>query len=87
MKVSIAGIISEPGNSTENKTGDWRTFRPVVDLKKCKKCGICAKFCPDSAITVSKEKGAEIDYDYCKGCMICMHECPFNAITQEDEEK
>ena len=87
MKFTKGGIIYEAGNSIENKTGHWRTFRPVVDLKKCKKCGICEKFCPDSCIVVSKDKGAIVNYDYCKGCMICMHECPFNAIEQQNEEK
>ena len=85
-KVTIAGIIYEPGNSIKTKTGAWRTFMPVVDLEKCKKCGICAKFCPEGSIEV-KEGGAVVDMDYCKGCGICAKVCPFKAIEMEVEKK
>ncbi len=79
--------------STENKTGGWRTFRPVIDYEKCIRCYICWKFCPDTAIyfakpdkhpapkdALAKFDTVEIDYDYCKGCGICANECPVNAI-------
>ena len=69
-----------------NKTGSWRTIRPIVDTDKCIKCGICWKDCPDVAIFVEDE-GAVVDYDYCKGCGICAEECPVDAIVMEKEEK
>ena len=66
------------------KTGDWRTFRPVVDPGKCTHCLLCWIFCPDIAIRRG-EKVAEIDYNFCKGCGICASECPVKAITMEEE--
>lgn len=87
MKINIAGIIEEPGSSIKNKTGSWRTLKPVIESKKCIKCGICWMYCPDSAIKITKEKGAAVDYDYCKGCGICTVECPSKAIIMKKEEK
>ena len=80
LKFNIGAVITEPGSSKKNKTGDWRSLRPEVNKEKCTRCGICWQFCPDAAIKISKEKGAVIDYDYCKGCGICAAECPFKAI-------
>ena len=85
-KVTIAGIIYETGSSVKTKTGGWRTFMPVFDNEKCKRCGICAKYCPEGIITVDKD-GARADMDYCKGCGICAEECPFKAIKMEVEKK
>ncbi len=79
-------IITEPGSSKKNKTGKWRTMKPVVNAEKCVGCGICAGFCPDSAIEI-KNKKITIDYDYCKGCGICAVECPARTIFMKEEEK
>lgn len=68
-----------------NKTGSWRTLRPIVDQDECIQCGICWKVCPDVAIFVDQD-GATVDYDYCKGCGICAEECPVDAIDMEKEE-
>jgi 2-oxoisovalerate ferredoxin oxidoreductase delta subunit len=68
-----------------NKTGSWRTVRPVIDYKKCTSCYTCWKFCPEVSIKI-KDGKVEIDYDYCKGCGICANECPKEAITMTLEE-
>ncbi len=73
-------------DSTVNKTGGWRTLRPVIDVEKCIKCWNCWKFCPDMSIIINRGKELpEVDYDYCKGCGICVHECPVDAIVMEKE--
>ena len=48
-----------------NKTGGWRSLRPVIDNKKCTSCMICWKFCPEACIT--PEEQPVINLDYCKG--------------------
>jgi len=69
------------------KTGSWRTFKPLVDNSKCKKCWICWKFCPDMSILIREDgSGIEFDYDHCKGCGICATECPAKCITMVTEE-
>lgn len=85
---SEAGVITEPGNSIQKRTGDWRTFKPVVDKGKCIGCSICTWYCPDSAIRIEEKEGkkvAVIDYEHCKGCLVCMGECPQQAISKEKE--
>jgi pyruvate ferredoxin oxidoreductase delta subunit len=82
-ELPIGAVITEPGNSLRNKTGNWRVMKPVRDPKKCTSCGFCWMFCPDMAVS---EK-FEINYDYCKGCGICVKQCPFGAITMEKESK
>ena len=70
-----------------NKTGSWRTFRPVYEKAKCKKCWICWKFCPDISIRILEDgSGIEFDYDHCKGCGICAAECPAKCISMIAEE-
>jgi len=87
IKITVGAVIKEPGNSVKNKTADWRTLKPIVDEKKCTRCGICWQYCPDSAITITKEKGVVIDHYHCKGCGICANECPVKAIIMTKEEK
>ncbi|MCD6216149.1 MAG: 4Fe-4S binding protein [Candidatus Aenigmarchaeota archaeon] len=82
------GAWAEPGTSVKNKTGSWRTFKPIV-TDRCVGCGTCTKFCPEGAIKIVEKNGkkkAEINYDYCKGCLICLKECPFKAIEKEVEK-
>nr|MDO8083700.1 4Fe-4S binding protein [Candidatus Sigynarchaeum springense]MDO8118473.1 4Fe-4S binding protein [Candidatus Sigynarchaeota archaeon] len=69
------------------KTGEWRTFKPVIDQKICNKCGFCYTYCPEGTISFDKESGPAIDYDYCKGCGICAHECPKGAINFNREKQ
>ncbi len=80
----IGGVIPEAGSSVKYKTGDWRAFRPTINLEKCVNCLICWIYCPEPAI-VKKEKWVEVNYDYCKGCGICASECPTKAITMVEE--
>lgn len=69
-----------------NKTGKWRSLKPVIDKAKCISCMICWKFCPDTAIEIVGGK-PYINLDYCKGCAICIEECPVKAIKAEEEKK
>ncbi|MEE8360047.1 MAG: 4Fe-4S binding protein [Candidatus Omnitrophota bacterium] len=73
-------------STRNNKTGTWRTIKPIVLEKKCTSCLLCWKFCPEPCITM--ENGIPvIDYDYCKGCGICIEVCPSKAIVFAEEER
>ena len=76
----------EPGNSVKFKTGDWRSFRPVIDKEKCIKCGQCYILCPDACYSEDEEGYFVPDLNYCKGCGICASICPKKAITMVLEE-
>ncbi|AFH42318.1 4Fe-4S binding protein [Fervidicoccus fontis] len=78
--------ISYPKEGAAGKTGEWRTERPIVDIKKCTRCMLCETYCPVNAIRVEKDTGATINYEYCKGCGICMNVCPVKAITMVPEQ-
>jgi pyruvate ferredoxin oxidoreductase gamma subunit len=82
--VSGAGMedVTRTGNSAVRHTGNWRTFKPVIDYERCTDCMICYAYCPESAMSVGEDGKVQIDYDNCKGCMICLTECPLRAITQ-----
>jgi len=73
-------MVVSTGSMLINKTGGWRSVRPVIDIEKCVSCMVCWKFCPDACITLEEEKPV-INLDYCKGCGICTEECPKGAIT------
>jgi len=82
--IPLAGAISDTTES--NKTGSWKSFKPVV-TKKCIGCGNCVLFCPDDCIKLvnkNRKKFAEINYNYCKGCMICASQCPVKAIEKKE---
>ena len=71
------------------ETGKWRTRKPVMDVEKCVRCGMCLLYCPVNSVKKKADGSFEICYDYCKGCGICAHECKKKAITmaavKEDE--
>jgi len=58
-------------------TGKLSKFRLAVD--GCKTCGLCAKNCPTSAVTLGREQAA-ITSQYCLLCLKCETACPVPAI-------
>ncbi len=75
-------LTYDPGWSEDNKTGAWRSLRPVKFDEKCTSCSLCWLYCPEGCITPDK---FEINYTYCKGCGICAEECAPKAIEMERE--
>ena len=55
---------------------------PVIDDKKCTKCGICADVCPVDVYYGSEEAEIpRISYaEDCYFCAACILECPADAI-------
>jgi len=85
--LEVGNIITEAGNGSFRKTGDWRTERPILDREKCIKCALCWMYCPDAAIKSGEDGYYEADLYYCKGCGICASICPAEAITMIEEEE
>jgi 2-oxoacid:acceptor oxidoreductase delta subunit (pyruvate/2-ketoisovalerate family) len=67
------------GSSVKQITGKWKAKKPVVNKRKCIKCGVCQDVCPDGIIDAEK-KFPVIELDYCKGCSSCAMNCPVKAI-------
>ncbi len=55
----------------------------VIDAEKCKRCGICAKQCPVSAISGDKQTPYHIDPAKCIKCGVCAEKCPFKVIDKK----
>ncbi len=51
-----------------------------IDLTDCKKCGLCHKRCPYSAIQVNEDKEPSVIKALCKGCGLCAADCPTDSI-------
>jgi pyruvate ferredoxin oxidoreductase gamma subunit len=77
--------VVAPANTPVRKTGNWRVWRPVIDLSRCTQCWVCFVSCPDGAIALDDGDNPHIDYDVCKGCLICVEECPTKTIHQVRE--
>ncbi|MDD9304772.1 MAG: 4Fe-4S binding protein [Desulfobacter sp.] len=52
-----------------------------IDESACTGCGLCAKKCPQDAITGDKKEPHVLDQDKCIKCGICYDACKFNAIV------
>ncbi len=69
---------------TDGKT-DGKSV-PKADLDKCVYCTLCAKKCPEEAITVDRaEKVWKVDEEACIGCGLCETNCPKKCITMENK--
>ena len=84
-------LTTRPSTSAGNKTGAWRTHKPVINQEKCIGCSLCAKICPEGCIAMVRRPENNrlkpvVNYEYCKGCALCAHECPVKAIAMEYEK-
>jgi NADP-reducing hydrogenase subunit HndC len=52
-----------------------------IDPEKCTGCMVCARNCPQKAITGEKKKPHEIQTDLCIKCGICHDTCAFDAVV------
>jgi uncharacterized protein (DUF362 family)/ferredoxin len=60
--------------------------KPVINIDKCIKCGICVKMCPVTPKAVNwrdgnREKPPEHSYKNCIRCYCCQELCPESAIA------
>jgi len=54
-----------------------------INKDACKKCGLCAKGCPTTAITgVLGKEAYVIDAEKCIRCGACVQNCPFGAVDR-----
>jgi len=54
-----------------------------IDAETCKKCGLCAKGCPTTAISgVLGKEAYVVDAAKCIRCGACVQACPFNSVVR-----
>jgi 2-oxoglutarate ferredoxin oxidoreductase subunit delta len=72
-----------------------RAVKPVIQVERCKGCGICAKFCPEKILVLGHELNSYgyptitmIDEKACTHCLRCSLVCPdvvFAFVLEESE--
>jgi len=55
-------------------------YHPVLDRKKCTRCGICVNICPTKAARISEPDYPDYDLVKCIGCAQCIAMCPESAL-------
>ena len=73
---NIMSKIISPNRYVKD-TREWDSEFSVTD--KCNGCGICAKVCPVSNITIESNKPTF--HHNCQRCMGCVQYCPKSAYT------
>lgn len=57
----------------------------TVNAKWCKKCGICAAFCPQGVFVLDDFGMPIVKYpEKCVKCMLCVLRCPDLAVEVKD---
>ncbi|MEN8243380.1 MAG: NADH-ubiquinone oxidoreductase-F iron-sulfur binding region domain-containing protein [Thermodesulfobacteriota bacterium] len=56
-------------------------FHYEIDAEACNGCHVCARKCPQDAISGDKKKPHTLDQELCIKCSICYDACKFNAIA------
>lgn len=59
------------------------TQRPVCEVRLCRRCEECVRYCPAKAIT-DTGKTLRFDYDRCIRCYCCLEVCPHGAISAKE---
>jgi uncharacterized protein (DUF362 family)/NAD-dependent dihydropyrimidine dehydrogenase PreA subunit len=64
----------------------WLTPRPLIDPRRCRKCGVCSEVCPlapKAVLPPGHDPGQVPVYDYrrCIRCYCCQEMCPHGAIS------
>jgi len=64
----------------------------IIDIERCKGCGLCVAVCPRNGIVISKRSNkagylpAEVVGSDCTGCAMCAIICPEAAIEVYRED-
>lgn len=58
------------------------TYSVDINYKWCKKCGLCAKYCPKQVYELDQfGKPLIVNESACIGCNLCVYRCPDFAIN------
>ena len=66
-------------NKVEYEVKSHAASRPVINVSKCIRCGLCIKVCRSNAISLV-DNVPRVDIEECEGCGVCAAACPVGAI-------
>jgi 2-oxoacid:acceptor oxidoreductase delta subunit (pyruvate/2-ketoisovalerate family) len=86
-EVPFAGCTPAPVKDQRMMiTGNWRTYRPVINHEECNLCLNCVMYCPDACWQLSEDEERVVwNNEFCKGCLICVNECTSEALSKAHE--
>lgn len=78
--------MAQKAEATYEKPMEEKKKLPQADTEVCVYCTLCAKKCPQGAITVDRaEKVWKLDKDACVSCGLCESNCPKKCISMVEE--
>ena len=78
-KEFVLPVVNPKSDSIVEHVIEAKSHKALIDEEKCKKCGLCFRNCPASAI--ANESGRYFINDKkCISCFVCIEACPFGAI-------
>lgn len=89
MYTSLAASIKNIGMGCASRAGKLEqhsSAMPDITLSDCTGCALCAKWCPENAISIKDGKVC-IKENLCIGCGECTVLCKYNAIKIDWGEK
>jgi ferredoxin len=57
-----------------------RENNPIINMKKCSRCGECIAQCPENALRMGDEGPVFVHPNTCTFCTLCESICPQDAI-------
>jgi uncharacterized protein len=86
----VAGSVKSIAMGCSALPGKLRmhhSLLPFFDDQKCKNCGLCARDCPEQALTVDKTAQLPtVTQEKCIGCGECVSVCKSNAVKLKGKE-
>jgi len=64
-----------------NPESQQRSPTLLVREANCRRCGACAKVCPEGAITLVDGEAREIDWSRCNHCLRCVEACIYGSLN------